>query len=152
MIDIHEIKDIESLTNWRSEVINDVFGNEPSAELLRANRDYYLNHIADGEHLAVIATYDGLEAGCGSICLSDELPSPDNPSGHCAYLMNIYVRKPFRQHGIAHTIVKYLIQAALKHGCGKIYLETTEDGRPVYTSLGFGDMSDMMKLKNSPNP
>lgn len=152
MIDIHEIKDIESLMNWRSEVINDVFGNEPSAELLRANRDYYLNHIADGGHVAVIATYDGFEAGCGSICLSDELPSPDNPSGHCAYLMNIYVRKPFRQHGIAHTIVKYLIQASLKHGCGKIYLETTEDGRPVYTSLGFGDMSDMMKLKNSPNP
>ncbi len=26
----------------------------------------------------------------------EELPSPDNPSGKCAYLMNIYVREAFR--------------------------------------------------------
>ena len=59
--------------------------------------------------------------------------------------MNIYVRKQFRNHGIAHAIVGRLIEEAKKRGCGKIYLETTEEGKPVYASLGFRDMPDMMK-------
>ena len=59
--------------------------------------------------------------------------------------MNIYVRKTFRKHGIAHKIVSRLIEEAKKQKCDKIYLETTADGKPVYTSLGFRDMPDMMK-------
>ena len=145
MIKITQVKDIDTLMDWRKEVIRNVFGVESGASLLAANRHYYLEHIADGTHIAVTATFDGEECGCGAICLTEELPSPDNPSGKCAYLMNIYVREAFRRHGIAHKIVAWLVDEAKKHGCGKIYLETTADGKPVYRSLGFRDMTDMMK-------
>lgn len=130
---------------WRSEVILHVFGHEADDQLLAANRDYYRTHVADGTHLAFVAVYDGEECGCGALCLTDELPSPDNPTGHCAYLMNIYVRDNFREHGIAHRLVARLINEAEARGCDKIYLETTDEGRPVYSSLGFRDMPDMMK-------
>lgn len=143
---LREINDIDTLVRWRGEVIENVFGVKPDAELLEANREYYLRHIAEGTHLAVVAQEEGNEKGCGSICFSEELPSPDNPSGLCAYLMNIYVREPFRSHGTGHKIVEYLVSKALERGCGKIYLETTPEGRPVYESLGFSDMKDMMKL------
>ncbi|MDE6269593.1 MAG: GNAT family N-acetyltransferase, partial [Muribaculaceae bacterium] len=66
-------------------------------------------------------------------------------SGLCAYLMNIYVREAFRNRGVAHKIVSHLIMEAKKLGCGKIYLETTPAGKPVYASLGFENMPDMMK-------
>ncbi len=114
--------------------------------LLEANRQFYDKHIADGTHYAIVAEYDGVECGCGAVCFTEELPSPDNPTGQCAYLMNIYVREEFRNHGLAHKIVSRLIQEAKHRRCGKIYLETTEDGKPVYSSLGFKDMPDMMKL------
>ena len=113
--------------------------------LLEANRQYYLRHIPDGSHIALVASFDRVERGCGAICLSEELPSSDNTSGKCAYLMNIYVREAFRKQGIAHEIVLRLIEVAKKHNCGKIFLETTADGKPVYTSLGFREMADMMK-------
>lgn len=142
---LREINDLPGLMKWREEVINEVFGEKPDATLLKANEDYYCQHIADGSHLAFVAEFEGKECGCGSICLTDELPSPDNPTGHCAYIMNIYVRKEFRNHGIAHRIVERLIDEAKRRGCLKIYLETTEDGKPVYSSLGFRDMPDMMK-------
>ena len=136
-----------TLLAWRKEVIRHVFGEEPSSSLMLANERYYERHIADGSHLAVVAAgEDGKEMGCGSVCFDDELPSPDNPSGRCAYLMNIYVREPFRSHGVGHAIVSFLIERARERDCGKIYLETTADGRPLYTSLGFQDMADMMKL------
>lgn len=145
MVDIKEIKDIEELMQWRREVIANVFDEEADDTLLEANRRYYERHVAKGTHLAFVADCDGQPCGCGAVCLTEELPSPDNPGGRCAYLMNIYVRKNFRNHGIAHAIVRRLLEEARSRQCGKIYLETTADGKPVYTSLGFRDMPDMMK-------
>ncbi len=145
MVLLKEIKDIPTLMSWRAEVIEHVFGEKADKALLVANRRFYEKHIADGTHYALVAEYAGTGCGCGAVCFTDELPSPDNPSGRCAYLMNIYVREPFRQHGIAHRIVAQLIEESKRRGTGKIYLETTDDGRPVYGSLGFRDLPDIMK-------
>lgn len=146
MLSIKEITDLPTLMRWRTEVIEHVFGQEADERLILANRQYYETHIADGSHYAVVAEADGEGCGCGAVCFTDELPSPDNPSGRCAYLMNIYVREAFRKHGIAHKIVSHLIEESERRGCGKIYLETTDDGRPVYASLGFRDLPGIMKL------
>ena len=148
MLEIKQVTDLTSLMQWRREVIEHVFGEQPSESLMNANLEYYNKHISDCSHIAIEALIDGEKAGCGSICLTDELPSPDNPSGHCAYLMNIYVKDRFREHGVAHKIVERLIEESRKRDCGKIYLETTAEGRGVYESLGFRDLPDMMKLKN----
>ncbi len=133
---------------WRAEVIETVFGQKADADLLRANRRYYERNVPKESHVAIVASCDGEECGCGAVCLTEELPSPDNPSGLCAYIMNIYVRERFRNQGVAHHVVSRLIEEAKRRGCGKIYLETTDEGRPVYASLGFSDMPDMMKYKN----
>ena len=74
-----------------------------------------------------VAEYDGVECGCGAVCFTEELPSPNNPTGRCAYLMNIYVRELFRNKSIAHHIITRLVDEARGRGCGKIYLETTSD-------------------------
>lgn len=148
MIELIKINNLKRLLEWRKEVIEAVFGERPSKELMMQNEIYYKTHLADGTHLPFIALEDGIEAGCGSICLYDELPSPDNPSGKCGYLMNIYVRERYREMGIGHAIVRKLVEEAKQHGCNKIYLETTAEGRPVYESMGFHDLPDMMKLKN----
>ena len=151
MVELKRIRDLETLMEWRVEVIRNVFGKVADSILIEANRRYYLHHIGDGTHIAFVASYDGVDCGCGGICLTDELPSPDNPTGRCAYLMNIYVREAYRKNGIAHKLVKRLVDEAKKLDCGKIYLETTADGKPVYVSLGFRDMADMMKYYDTEN-
>ena len=148
MIDIKPVSDLRELLRWRREVIENVFGESPSEELMARNESYYRRHLADGSHLPFMAYVDGEEAGCGSICLTEELPSPDNNSGKCGYLMNIYVRERFREKGVGHSIVKRLLEEARLRDCGKIYLETTSVGRSLYESLGFHDLPDMMKLAN----
>lgn len=148
MIKIEQVVDMPTLLKWRREVIENVFEEIPSEELMERNESYYRRHIPDATHLAFVAFEDEQETGCGSVCLTEELPSPDNPSGKCGYLMNIYVREPFRERGIAHAIVLRLIEEAKIRGCGKIYLETTSLGRHVYESTGFKDLPDMMVLKH----
>ena len=146
-VSIREIKAIPTLMRWRREVLECVFGEVPSKRLLVANRQYYRRHIAAGSHIAIVADVDGADAGCGAICLTEELPSPDNPSGRCAYLMNIYVREEFRGHGVGHAIVKWLVEEARLMGCDKIYLETTDAARSLYKSTGFDDLPGLMKLR-----
>lgn len=146
MVEIHQIYDLPILMDWRIEVIRNVFGEDADTNLIEENQQYYKRHISDNSHVAVVAQYDGRDCGCGGVCFTEELPSPDNPSGKCAYLMNIYVREEFRNKGVAHSIVSWLVEEAKKRGCGKIYLETTADGKPVYSSLGFRDMAGMMKF------
>lgn len=145
MIRLLQILAMPTLMRWRAEVIRNVFGVEPHPRLLVANRKYYRQHIADGSHLAFVAEVDGEQCGCGGVCFADELPSPDNPTGRCAYLMNIYVREAYRGRGVAHHIVGRLVEEARLRGCGKIYLETTAEGKSLYLSSGFVDMPDMMK-------
>ena len=136
---------IPTLMHWRKEVIENVFGVVPSRSLMLANRKYYARHIADGSHIAVVAMADGEDAGCGAFCITEELPSPENPSGRCAYLMNIYVRSQFRSRGMGRSIVGWLVAKAREMDCGKIWLETTAVARPLYKSVGFRDMPDIMK-------
>lgn len=137
--------------HWRREVIENVFGTEPSKRLMVANRQYYRRHIADGTHIAVVALTDDTDAGCGAICLTEELPSPDNPSGRCACLMNIYVREEFRNRGVAHAIVHWLVNKARQLGCDKIYLETTDMAKPLYKSIGLNDLPGTMKYGDIQN-
>lgn len=147
MLDIQRITDITTLMKWRIEVIRNVFATEPDQMLVRYNEDYYRRHMADTSHIALVATVNGKDAGCGAICLTEELPSPDNPTGLCAYLMNIYVRREFRNRGIAHAIVRRLTEIATSGGCGKIYLESTEQAKNLYFSTGFADLKNMMRYE-----
>lgn len=142
-------EDAELLTQWRMEVLRDVFpgcGEELSEQLRRENRAYYEAALRDGSHAACFAYLGGEIVGCGGMCLYREMPSPDNPGGGCAYLMNIYTRPRFRGSGVGLKTVSWLIRMARERGAGKIYLEATDTGRPLYRSLGFCDMDGYMKL------
>ena len=77
-----------------------------------------------------------------------EMPSPDNPSGRCAYLMNIYTREQYRGRGVGAATVRYLIGQARQRRITKIYLESSEDGLALYRSLGFVPMKDYLHLED----
>jgi len=106
--------DLDLLIRWRMEVLHCVFSipaDADTTELKQANLDYYTKALSDDSHIACFASIDGQTVGCGGVCLYDEMPSPDNPTGHCAYLMNIYVRPEHRGRGVAKHIVRWLVGA-----------------------------------------
>lgn len=141
--------DIDLLMDWRMTVLDEVFADEKpwDAEgLALANRQYYEEHLGL-DHIACIASVDGEDIACGAICLQTEMPSPDNPSGKSAYVMNMYTKPEFRHHGVASDVLRHLIARAQQLGAEKIYLEATDCGAPLYAELGFEQMQGMMKLK-----
>lgn len=146
-IDIRQVIVLPTLLHWRKEIITQIYGITPSKALLIAARTYYEKHIADGSHIAIIAEADGSDVGFGAISIVDELPTPDNPSGKLACLTDIYVREEYRRRGIAHTIVRWLVDKATQLGCGSIYLTTTITARPLFAEIGFKGLCSTMQLK-----
>lgn len=152
MIEVEEIgvERIEELMRWRMEVLREVFslGADADVSALEAeNRAYYEREIRSGGHVACLAMLDGEAVGCGGACLQLEMPSPDNPNGRCAYLMNIYTRLESRGNGVGAAVVAWLIEKAKEWGAGKIYLEATEAGRALYERTGFAELPGMMALE-----
>lgn len=144
--------DLELLLKWRITVLREVFSIADDSvipELERQNRLYYQKALPSGEHIACFACEDGEIVGCGGVCLYSEMPSPDNPNGKCAYIMNIYVAPEHRRKNIGKAIVTWLIQQTVKTEAKKIYLESTDSGRYLYESLGFIPLHGMMILENS---
>ena len=142
------IEDIDLLLAWRMEVLASVFADDDSwdaAQLREENRRYY-EHALGTTHHAFIASIDGVDVGCGAICLHDEMPSPDNRSGSCAYIMNVYTRQEARGKGVASAVMARLVEEARRMGAEKIYLEASDMATPLYASLGFAPMEGMMRL------
>ncbi|MDC7286346.1 GNAT family N-acetyltransferase [Blautia schinkii] len=144
-----KLGDLEALMTWRMTVLHEVFSipqDDPMEVLEQKNRLYYQTALPSGEHTACFAMADDKIIGCGGICFQREMPSPDNPDGGCAYLMNIYTCPEFRGKGVGRKVVNWLIQQAQSRGIEKIYLETSEIGRSLYQEIGFTDMQGYMKL------
>lgn len=142
------INDLETLISWRMEVLREVFdipAGQNMTELNQANRSYYQTMLETEGHIACFACQEEI-IGCGGICIYQEMPSPDNPTGLCAYLMNIYTRPQFRGQGVGEKIVCWLVEQAMRQGITKIYLETSDCGRKLYQKIGFTPMTDYLKL------
>ncbi len=146
-----ELAELDLLMQWRMEVLHEVF---PPSEysfpegLEEENRNYYEWALPAGQHIACFASADGEIVGCGGLCLYREMPSPDNPSGQCAYLMNIYCREPFRGQGVGESVIRWLVDRAKERQITKIYLETSKSARLLYERIGFCEMPDMMILES----
>lgn len=142
------LNDLDLLVEWRLEVMEEVFSDRPhpvGPELYDNTRAYYERHLSDDTNISCFAVREkGEIVGSGTICILEELPSPDNPTGLVGYLMNIFVFPPARGEGAGKKIVEWLIREAEKRGITRLMLETTDAGRGVYESLGFVDTVDYM--------
>lgn len=146
-------EDIDLLVEWRIRSLeSNVFDvsridiENYNSKIRRNTKDYYMEKLKSGGHIACFAFLGDEIVGCGGICIYNEMPSPDNLNGKCGYVMNIYTDPRHRGMGIATAVVKHLIKEAKTIGVEKIYLETSVMGRHIYEKIGFVEMHDYMKL------
>lgn len=85
-------------------------------------------------------------AGVGTVDYHDELPMGSNPTGRCAFLMNVYTAPEYRRQGVAARVVRACIEDARARGAGSLLLESTQMGEPLYRSLGFAPAKGYMRL------
>jgi GNAT superfamily N-acetyltransferase len=81
--------------------------------------------------------YDGDEAvACAIVSILDEYRRYALGT-YSAFVNAVYVRPGYRRHGIGKRLMTLAIAWAVDHGCVRVRLRTSDEGRALYERLGF---------------
>lgn len=69
--------------------------------------------------------------------------------GKTAWLGHIIVDQNYRRKGIGTAIVKHLLDILNQLGCNTVSLVSTDEGYPVYKSIGFTYLTDYVVFEKS---
>ena len=138
--------DIEALVANRMEFLQSIGPVPGASELALAIRHYLQQHIVDGSVLFPFFVEQGRIVSSCCLCISQTLPTTSVPSGKEGLLLNVYTIPEYRRQGLARKLICALMEEARKLGVGKITLDFTDEGYPLYLSLGFQKNDRIMEL------
>ena len=141
--------DIEQLVRLRIGYLTADFGTldtQQEEALWRELPAYFELHL-DFDLLAFVAREQ--ESGeivcCAWLLLVTKPPSPRFPHGQTGTLFNVYTVPQHRRQGLARQVMLRLIDTARELDLDVLELHATEEGYPLYQSLGFADDSTTHK-------
>lgn len=139
--------DIEQLTKLRTDFVASIRSIPDIAAFEAATRAYFEANIASDGAIAFVADCGGSIVATSMACVYSTAPLARNIRGITAELLNVYTLPEARRHGLASRLTSLTIEEARRRGVGKLWLEYTDDGRPLYEKLGFTDNGRIMELR-----
>jgi GNAT superfamily N-acetyltransferase len=127
--------------------MNSVNGEE--AEKLEAE---VLSHLrlmlADWRYAGWLIEYNGNVVAGAGVVVSQVLPRPGVLEGGAgAHIVNVYTEPEHRRRGLARKLMQAILDWCQQYRIAVITLAASEDGRPLYESLGFVQMNQMIWQK-----
>lgn len=110
------------------------------AGFIAATRDFF--RYAD--QTTLLAMDNGVPIACATLCYKTCIPTLGHPTGKRAHLMNVYTAEGYRRQGIAKQLVLALHAEAEARGVTEITLDATDEGRRLYTALGYRASDECM--------
>jgi GNAT superfamily N-acetyltransferase len=107
--------------------------------MIAALEPYLRSAIPEGRWHAWIAE----PGGCGSLEIVPWAPGMLDPTPRRAWIHSLYIEPTFRGRGIGRRLTQTIIAWCREQGLGSIYLHASDQGRPLYESLGFEPSSEM---------
>jgi GNAT superfamily N-acetyltransferase len=81
--------------------------------------------------------------GCGSVEIVPWVPGRQDPAPRRAWIHSVYVEPTFRRRGIGRQLTQPIVAWCREQGFEWVYLHASDQGRPMYASLGFQPSSEM---------
>jgi GNAT superfamily N-acetyltransferase len=133
--------DSATLVEFRLAMLADMFGEEMSSKVdpraFREANERWIDEHFGRDFIAWIADLDGKPVASAGLIWFDHAPGPANPIGREAYILNVYTRPEARRMGLARALMERLVEEARTAGVRRIWLRASDDGRPLYESMGF---------------
>lgn len=142
-----KLSDIDMLTDNRLEFVCSIRNIENIEKFRTKTREYLQKHIEDDSLISYIAVDEGKIVSTCILCVYETLPTPSCLSGRTGLLLNVYTLDAYRRQGLAYNLISMIIEEAKKLGVGKINLDYTDAGYPLYKKLGFKELDREMVLK-----
>ena len=99
---------------------------------------YYRAHLGRDLHAYVIRE-GGRIASCAFLIVVEKPMSPAFMSGRTGIVLNVYTRPDCRRRGYAKRVMEALLAGAEALDLSVVELQATDDGYPLYLSVGFSD-------------
>jgi GNAT superfamily N-acetyltransferase len=81
-------------------------------------------------------------AGAG-LSVDDSPATPRDQTGRRSYVMNVYTDPGYRHRGLARRLMGTILDWCRSNGIHTIGLHASDEGRPLYESLGFQQTNEM---------
>ncbi len=135
------IKDIDALVEMRLDYLREDHGSLDESIVTTVKNElpgYYQDHL--GKDLFVYVIRDSQEiVSCAFLLVVLKPMSPSFINGKTGIVLNVYTCPQYRRRGYAKKIMKELLDDAERMKMSVIELKATDDGYPLYRSIGFAD-------------
>jgi GNAT superfamily N-acetyltransferase len=138
------LTDLSILIHHRNSMWRDM-GRDPKllAIMEPAAREYFNAAVPNGSYRGWLAESDGHVVGGAGVVIS---PWPGNPGfllAKRAMILNMYVERDYRRRGIARALMETIIAWCKAEGFSSVGLHASDEGRPLYESMGFEPTNEM---------
>jgi GNAT superfamily N-acetyltransferase len=93
--------------------------------------------MAAGQYMAWFAEANGTVVAGSGLLLIEWPPHLIGRSSHRGYILNIYTHPDHRRKGLAKRLTQAAVDWCRANGIEIVFLHASEQGRPVYESMGF---------------
>lgn len=138
--------DISALVALRKQQLLDE-GLPPLTNIDSELNTYFLSSMADGSFISWLALDDMKIVTTSGICFYRLPPTYSNPTGHVAYITNMFTKKAYRRQGIASHLLKLVIDEAKVRDYKLVRLHASSAGRSIYSRMGFTVLDGFMTMK-----
>ena len=136
--------DLEVVLHHRREMFSEMksTGDFAQAELL--SRDFFERALAEGNyHGWFYEDASGNVAAGGGIILVEYHPTPRDAQPRRPFVVNVYTEHAWRRRGLARRLMDAMVEWSRAEGYSNLFLHASEEGRPLYESLGFAPTNEM---------
>ncbi len=105
---------------------------------------YLRQMMSERRFLGWLAERHGEVVAGGGLVVSQLLPRPGAvDGGEQALILNVYCEPEHRRRGLARALMAAMLEWCKRERIAKVVLHASQDGRPLYESLGFVQTNEM---------
>ncbi len=139
-------QDLDVIMHHRRSMFLDM-GRKDDADLdeaMRTSREFFSERLSNGRYRSWLAEAapGQVVAGAGVI-IFDYHSSPLDPSPLRPIIVNVFTERPHRRQGLARKLVEIVLEWCRSEGFRTVLLHASDEGRPLYDSLGFKPTNEM---------
>jgi len=114
-------------------------------QMARGFEPWVLSRLVDGRYMGWIISDAGHPIASTVLLILEWPPHPLDPAGESrAYLLNVFVEPAYRRRGLARELIRLCLAETRRRGIRIVSLHASEQGRPIYESLGFRAANEML--------
>jgi len=140
------VEDAPVIARHRAAMFRDMgdASGDDVARIESASILYLRRMISERRFLGWLAERQGEVVAGGGLVVSQLLPRPGAvEGGEQALILNVYCEPEHRRRGLARALMAAMLEWCKRERIAKVVLHASQDGRPLYESLGFVQTNEM---------